>query len=487
MHNPNLLRALSILIIVGLGAGMAPLPSGTGQAAQEMTSPEIATRTNTGEVFLPLIARKAPLVTTVFGVEMHSINEAGGLYQIANADATWVRRNGLLWSLVEKDEGQYDWSHPYIAALEQELQNAAQHGMEVILVVRSTPAWAQQIPGYSCGPVREEKLVAFGNFMAEAVLRYGAPPYNVKYWQIWNEPDVSYDGGFAPNHPFGCWGDAQDTQFYGGGYYAAMLKAVYPRIKQADPSAQVLLGGLLLICNPQYCNQLAARFLEGVLANGGGDYFDALAFHAYDFYSGSIGRYGNIAWQTRSEEVGPVLIAKAKFLRSMLKKYGYEDKKIMNTEGALICGSTGKEAMCLSEHFELTKAYYIAQIFAAAIAEGLEANIWYSVQGWRRSELLDANMKPGYAYDAFKFARAKLNNAAYSRNIDMYEGVGGWELTNANGRVWVIWSKSAESPQSILLPGTPLKVWDAVGNSVPVTGSSLTVTEKTLYVEWPNQ
>ena len=36
--------------------------------------------------------------------------------------------------------------------------------------------------------------------------------------------------------------------YYGGGYYAEMLKIVYPQIKAADPEAQILIGGLLLFC-----------------------------------------------------------------------------------------------------------------------------------------------------------------------------------------------------------------------------------------------
>ena len=43
---------------------------------------------------------------------------------------------------------------------------------------------------------------------------------------------------------FGCWDDPEDA-YYGGEYYAEMLKVVYPVIKEADPEAKVLFGGLL--------------------------------------------------------------------------------------------------------------------------------------------------------------------------------------------------------------------------------------------------
>jgi hypothetical protein len=83
--------------------------------------------------------------------------------------------------------------------------------------------------------------------MHDLVARYSVPPYNVKYWELWNEPDVdpALAGLIGGDIPFGCWGDSTDP-YYGGGYYAEMLKAVYPRIKAADPQAQVARGRIAL-------------------------------------------------------------------------------------------------------------------------------------------------------------------------------------------------------------------------------------------------
>ena len=67
--------------------------------------------------------------------------------------------------------------------------------------------------------------------MAEAVERYSAPPYNVIYWEVGNEPDIDpslVDG----DEIYGCWGDKTDA-YYGGGYYAEVLKQVYPAVKKA--------------------------------------------------------------------------------------------------------------------------------------------------------------------------------------------------------------------------------------------------------------
>ena len=78
-----------------------------------------------------------------------------------------------------------------------------------------------------------------------------------------------------------------------------MLKVAYPQIKAADPQAQVLVGGLLLDCDPRPgagCsltaqNAIPPKFLEGILRNNGGPYFDGVSFHAYDFYDW-VGYFG---------------------------------------------------------------------------------------------------------------------------------------------------------------------------------------------------
>ena len=119
---------------------------------------------------------------TVFGAEMDQITQARGLNQLVAANATWTRRNALIWSSVESTEGARDWNA--VASLESELQAASANGLQVILEVRSTPEWARKIAGSgsSCGPIRADKLAAFGAFMHDLVARYSAPPYNIKVW-----------------------------------------------------------------------------------------------------------------------------------------------------------------------------------------------------------------------------------------------------------------------------------------------------------------
>jgi hypothetical protein len=337
----------------------------TNTAAPTLTSSPTITSTP-----LPTAtATPALLAWPVNGVEIRRLED---LAPLPGLGVYWVRRNALLWSAVEAVQGNRDWGTA--AALEQELIQISQAGMQAILVVRGTPEWAQAVPGSACGPIRAENREALASFLYEAVARYSAPPYNVRYWELWNEPDVD-PGLVAPTSPFGCWGDASDVDTYGGDDYADVLKVVYPRIKMADPGAQVLVGGLLLDCDPrtpleippdsgQFKDCTPAKYLAGILANGGGDYFDGVSFHAYDFYNGTLGQYSNINWRSSWESTGPVLLAKADYLRELLASYGYPDKFLMNTEVALLCGRTRRE-VCLGMILP-AKAYYAVQAYATA-------------------------------------------------------------------------------------------------------------------------
>ena len=435
-------------------------------------------------IYLPF-AGSPRTMNTVFGMQMPEINDEHGLQQVLDAKSSWVRRSNLEWALVEQVEGQYDWDQSNIAALEEELIQASSNGMEVILVIHQTPVWAQKIPGYSCGPIKTEKITAFANFVFQAVSRYSAPPYDVKYWQIWNEPEAD-PAVVRPTSRLGCWGDPNDP-FFGGGYYGEVVKEVYPKLKEANPTAKLVLGGLLLACSPDIisCPSPSIRFFEGILnrngAKDGGRYLDLIAFHSYDHYYGELGHYGNANWNSSWDEEGPAIASKAFFIRKVMRAYGV-DLPLMVTEAALLCGKTGKEDICLKTEFEKTKAYYVAQLYGTSLAEGFETTVWYHILGWRKSELLDKDLNPLLAFDAYKFAREELQNGTFQRRITDYKGLVVYEFNRSDRIIWLIWSQVGE--KKINLPNTPLKIWDVYGNPIEKTGHDLIVTLKPLYLEW---
>jgi len=121
-------------------------------------------------------------------------------------------------------------------------------GTKVILDVVDSPEWETGSSDPHAPPRNPNDYAAFVAMLAQ---RWGKL---VTAYEIWNEEDASrwWTGGPDPTA------------------YANLLKAAYPAIKAADPSATVVLGGLT---GNDY------QFLEGVYAAGAKGFFDAVGVH----------------------------------------------------------------------------------------------------------------------------------------------------------------------------------------------------------------
>lgn len=449
------------------------------------------------ELYLPMLTTRRNM-PDLYGVQIEPINSyLLGLSNQAGLD--WLRRNGLFWSFVQPTStGGYQWGN--VAFLDAELLAAQQNNKEVILVVRSTPGWAQLYSGVKCGPMKQSNFDEFGAFLAAAVTRYSAPPYNVEYFEIWNEPDV--DSTLVdPDEVYGCWGDNSDP-YYGGGYYGQMLKVVYPMMKAANPNVKVVIGGLLLDCDPrnppqgQTCKP--SKFLEGILRAGAKNSFDGVSFHAYDYYNSAIDTYGNPNWgsgKLNNEPNGvmiPVMIKKAGFIEQVLATFGATGKFLMNTETALICGGAndppGLPGCVASDTspYELMKQSYAAQSYAQAFEKKLRANIWFTMRGWRNSGLVyTSGAGPRPAYHSVDFSQEMLGEAVYAGAITTYTNVQGYRFVTPDyGNLWLLWATNGDTV-NVTLPASPVAIWDSDGDSVQANGTSLNLTLEPYYIQMP--
>ena len=429
-------------------------------------TPASTTTAGTGDSLLEI---PEPMI----GVETHSMKPAV-LSPLQAAGIHWTRRNALFWSVVEPVEGQLHWER--LASLENDLVNASSQGISTILIVGNTPLWAQKVNGHACGPVREDKLLAFASFMKDLVARYSVPPYNVTYWEIGNEPDV--DPSLVPaDSLFGCWGDQNDP-YYGGGYYAKMLKAVYPAIKSADPEAMVLNGGLLLDCDPTHPPQgkdcKPSLFFKGMVEGGGANYLDIVSFHGYANYNGSwktVETSGN--WEARGGNV----LGKVSYLREVMNAYAV-DKPIFNTEGSLNCPESNV-SLCKppTDQFFETQADYAVTLYLRNWAAGIAGTVWYDFEGpgWRNGSMLNSLQKPKPDYNALMFLLRELKGAFYRREVKYYENVQIYEFSLPEKRVWVLWPTDDNAHQ-IIPPGNTLNIYDKYGNALTPTKSVINLT-----------
>jgi hypothetical protein len=494
---------VSIVMIMVITLGLVNVTSAATRSIQASSTKD---KTINNEPDTPYVnylpALFWPRTANLVGMQTNGFSAGAGLNKIADTDTYWVGGIPVIWSEIESTRGVYDWTEADKKAIQW--SNAANMGLSIIGNVRSTPSWAQQYSGYYCGLMKSQYYDDFAQFMYRVVSRYSIPPYNVQYWEIWNEPDVDHNSA-QPDSQFGCLGDVNDS-YYGGGNYANLLKVVYPAIKSANPKAQVLVGGLLMDCNPNKSSSCkAGKYFAGILRNGGGPYFDGISFHAYDHYSytwntsteKNLGTYqNNTNWSSAWNTTGPVLIEKANFLNSVMATYGVTGKYLLNTEVALLCSiCTGVNVPPYNENptpaFETTKAYYIAQAYAAALNIGLKANLWFSLLGWsdKNTQLLNSDLSEREGFVAYRVASQKLAGATSlgeitSADVSSTSGIRGYKFDYHNRKTWVVWSLDGNNHGVTLTSsGTLTAITDALGNAQTVS-TSITITRKPLYIEW---
>jgi hypothetical protein len=450
--------------------GMSALLTCSMFISRDTVSAQSGTKT-----YMPIVWREYPAPPSVFGI---GVNNVDAIDKLVDVGTSWVRLPGINWRDLEPTEGARNWTNANVAKVDSDIKALSAKGIKVILILQRAPTWAQRIPNSSCGPIKPEKYAAMGKVIEDIVTRYSAAPYNLEYFEFWNEPDAPYPGDPSADG-FGCWASAADP-YFNGREYGQALKVAYESAKRANPKMQVLFGGLLLgsAAAPE------GRFLEGALLTAGGA-FDGLSFHAYDnIIDGAgnftVGQYGWTGYNTTHTN-GPALIAKARYVRNVLQRAGITGKYLMNTEVAVLKfgASLNPNGTFVQPTRELTKIYYVTQAYAAAIGEGLVANIWYDFGGWWGSNLENSD-----ARISFKVARQKLGSASVigpitSADVGGAANVLGYKF-RANGKeLWVVWTHDGVE-RNATFTRTPSAVTDPLGADLATTGVKISV--KPIYI-----
>lgn len=188
----------------------------------------------------------------------------GRLDLITGMGFNWIKLTAP-WKQYEPARGAFDWRD-----LDGRVDRARTKGLKVLIRVDDTPDWASSKPGFRNAPPANDADLA--NFMGVMAARYQG---KVGGYEIWNEPNLDYEWGLI--HP--------DPVRFG-----EMLKAVYPRIKQADPVAVVVTGGLSTagdgtsgpyLGDLYYLSKLVDPNQDRDPSDGYAPYFDAIGSHPY--------------------------------------------------------------------------------------------------------------------------------------------------------------------------------------------------------------
>jgi hypothetical protein len=257
---------------------------------------------------------------------------------------TWVKQNFSWIDIEGAGKGALDWSES-----DRIVEAARRYGLDIVARVDKEPEWARK--GATKGPVAN--YADYGELLFQMATRYKG---KIRAYEIWNEPNLGRE-----------WGGQADAV-----EYVKILKIAYERIKQADPGAAVVTGGL----SPTTAwgeNVPDEDFLKRMYVSGAKPYFDFLGVHAAGFKappetdpgevaSGALKQY--CAWEKECARI--YVFRHVEDLRRIMVENGDSAKQMMVLEFGW--DSDNRTDSLYKWHYvtEETKADYIVRAFQYA-------------------------------------------------------------------------------------------------------------------------
>jgi hypothetical protein len=353
----------------------------------------------------------------------------------------WIRVP-LEWKLIEPTNttpSNYQWPR----RLDQDLAQLSAKNIKVILTLMGNPSWAAE---YEAGPIDRTNISELVEFMEAAVARYGAAPYNIKHWEIYNEPDNARKSR-AEHGGWGYFGHQPDK-------YVDVLAALYEPIKDVDPEAQVVFGGLAY---DGWDNGFVESFLDDVLQEGGGNYFDLMNFHYFTYYKKLWDPYGID------------IIGKTNYIRDKLRSYGVEKPHICTEACKGSNPGFGTEEL---------QARYVPQLYARSEEAGLDMTLWWWLYDGSNivmeCGLMEDDGDPKPAYFAFQTLASELSSTEYVGSLPPAvtgsDGIEAYEFETVKGsiRVIVAWTNDKRE-HTMSLDIEEIVLVDKFGDSTLIT------------------
>jgi hypothetical protein len=276
------------------------------------------------------------------------------------AGVQWSREE-LFWDKVQSQPGgPYQWSGDGSGMYDYDhsIRAQAAAGIRILGLLDYNPAWFK-----GQNPPVDAWIKDWGDYVYQAVARYGRGNGPIKHWEIWNEPNLSVSG--------------YESGLYTIEDYVRILGVAHDAAKAADPEATIVLGGLasVWIYPPSPTTYDYFDYLNRIGELGGWAYFDIVAVHPYrpDAPEGAPWRRDHP--QTFPEEM--------RRLDDVMERFG--TKPVWLTE---VGWPTNRGYPGVSED---QQAQFLVRLFVTAIAQpNVEKIFWYDFRN---------DTMPGAPYD----------------------------------------------------------------------------------------
>jgi len=352
----------------------------------------------------------------------------------------------------------------------------------------------------------------------------------VKFWEIKNEPDLTYSdcGWTAPGTDCNWWDRDPTPEELGNWYapvqsYVRLLRVSYEVIKYVDPEAFISIGGIGY-----------PSFLDAVLRNTdnpdggkvteiyplkGGAWFDCLSFHCYPMYylrawDNSIGRF---RYFRHSDAAANALKEQMDEHKQVLKKYGYGGefpaKEVIVTETNVPGKQVGENiGSPEAQRNYLVKAAVIGQkngisgIYPFCVWDGAEQyqNGWeYDYMGFYKPlpAAPGGTLRINDSGIAWRTASRMLHERRYNESetakLSLPAGIdgGAFHSTKTNDYVYVLWAKTTTDlsetasasytfPASINTARLNVTIWNE--SSSIINGRSITLNGSPVFIRIEN-
>lgn len=387
----------------------------------------------------------------VLGVQIISTEAfiKGGA-QVQEAGARFVHL-GIEWRWLSDNKkritpDRYDWT-----SFDNALTKAATLGFQVIITLGGNPYWAAD---FNRGPINKVPIEEFIDYVTAVVTRYSQQPYNVEYWAFYNEPDiVSFDVGAEHREAFG---DHPQE-------YVNTLQVGYKTVKEINPNAKVLLGGVAYDWFTDKGGVFNPNFLDEIFTLGAANYFDYMNFHYYPDF--------DERWEKLTGKPG--LTGKISEILRIMANHGV-DRPVVCTE----LGDSSGGIFPGDDRTRDTQGRAVIQYFTRAIASGVVIGIWYNMNdcegegdGFRNHGLLNTRYQPKPSLTAFHNLRTHFNASSFLRSMEETE----WGATSIEGYVFrnqygwkdtaILWAADGNN-QTITLPPNTMAVEDQYGQTM---------------------
>jgi hypothetical protein len=386
------------------------------------------------------------------------------LEALVTSGATGTRVE-IKWKQIQKSApvpGQpteYDWKWN-----DNKLGLIGEAGVQMLATIEFANEWTVD-PGLpACGPTNPAYMDDLVEFVTALVTRYKEPPYNIKFWELDNEPDSTVVWGADIGQ--GCWG------FYGD-RYVDMLSHAYAAIKEVDPQATVVMGGLAYDFFIEYGGNFERSFPDAVMSAGGHQYFDIQNIHYFtDFRHewerwnlrtptcGSYSEFPGLPYEAGGIDV----LAKVNHYKNRMLTCHGVDKPLWLTE---IAASSGREG----NHDLDWQARYVPQVYARSLSLGVENITWYGLTTPNQTDeqgLLFEDFRPKPSFFAYQTMTSQLMGFQFIRTIHEPGNIEGYAFVNSTGEEkYVLWRDEAITTGNVafsLSPAGQVKVVDYLGN-----------------------